>query len=170
MIFLLSVLVLPLEDQKIILQFYLSIDQVDKVNELDPSFIQKVAESNPSTPGLLFEKAVVEKDYRTITELGNQVVLNHRRYKIMVEAYIKRGNLTNAERVAIESQDSRLIKLVKDAKQKQRVSKQLQKTEKEVAEWIKSGQKEVEDFSVLCGLLLRLFLCHLIEINLFYLQ
>lgn len=145
---------LTAEDQQVILQFYLTIGQVDKVNELDPSFIQKVAESNPSTPGLRFEKAVIKKDYRTITELENGIVLNQRRYEILVKAYIKLEKLKSAERVAKESRDPELIKLVEDAKQRQKVSEELQKVGKEVTGWIMQEKEKVEN-SMIMGVVVK---------------
>lgn len=97
------------DDQKAVLFSYLLAGNAKKALDLEPSFaesvvsyyiandnIKQVKNLKSDAPVVKFEKAVLEKDAQKIITLKNNVPLNGRREKIIVDAYIVKNQVKEA--------------------------------------------------------------------------
>ncbi|WP_124726722.1 hypothetical protein [Staphylospora marina] len=107
------------EDRKSALEMLLFIGEVDKVNQTDPEFLDRLAETDPWVGELQFEKAVHIGNAKAIAGMWKQTYMTPRRYKIAVEACVKIGDWQNAEEAAKSSGDQTLVNWVQEQKQKQ---------------------------------------------------
>lgn len=101
------------EYRQTVVEYYVNIGEIDNAQKLNPDYLTQLAKSQPLLPGLQFEKAVMLKDYEKMTELKDQIYLNQRRYKIIIDAYLKQKKFKSAETIAKDSNHPQLIQYVK---------------------------------------------------------
>ena len=112
-------------DQRIVLLSYLFSGQAQTALQLDPSFVEEVAnyygvvnkqeellKIKSNHPSIRFEQEYAKKNYQAVIQLQDKVTLDQRRRKAVVTAYLELGQVDQAKQFANKFRDPELSKMI----------------------------------------------------------